>query len=46
MYSLELKRIFAILHFTEDCMKCHGLRLIQRRQQSLEKEEQHGTEND
>lgn len=39
MYSLELKRIFAILHFTEDCTKCHGLRLIQRRQQSLEKEE-------
>lgn len=38
MYSLELKRIFAILNFTEDCTKCHGLRHIQRRQQSLEKE--------
>lgn len=38
MYSLERKRIFAILHFTEDCTKCHGLRPIQRRQQSLEKE--------
>ena len=38
MYSLELKRIFAILHLQQTA-KCHGLRPIQRRQQSLEKEE-------